>query len=84
MRKVLFIVGLIVAAGCNDVIAAIFQRDSTAMFKVVDFEGNPISNAAVRVNTFKCQPPILWARCGPLSSFQGLVGSLLGVGTPLS
>lgn len=32
---------------------ALFQRDSTARFKVLDFDGNPISNAVVRVNTFK-------------------------------
>ena len=53
MRKVLFIVGLIIAACCNDVIAAIFQRDSTVKFRVVDFDGNPISNATVSVNTLK-------------------------------
>ena len=53
MRKVLPIVGLLFAACCNDVIAAISQRDSMVKFRVVDFGGNPISNATVRVNTFK-------------------------------
>ena len=53
MRRDLFIVGLIVMAGCSSAMGALFQRDSTARFKVLDFDGNPISNAVVRVNTFK-------------------------------
>ena len=57
MRKALFIVGLFAVACCGTATGAIFQRDSTARFKVVDFDGNPISNAAVRVNTFKTWIP---------------------------
>ena len=53
MRKVLFIVGLIVVAGCRSAMGALFQRDSTVRFKVMDFGDNPISNATVRINTFK-------------------------------
>ena len=53
MKKILPIVLLTAMAGCTSVIAAIFQRDSTAYFKVTDFDGNPISNATVRVNTMK-------------------------------
>ena len=53
MRKALFIVGLLAVACCNTATGSIFQRDSTVKFKVIDFDGNSISNAAVRVNTFK-------------------------------
>ncbi len=53
MRTTLFIVGLFVAACCDTATGAIFQRDSTVKFKVIDFDGNPISNATVRVNTMK-------------------------------
>ena len=53
MRRVLFIVSLIVVVSCGNVMAALFQRDSTARFKVMDFCGNPISDATVRVNTLK-------------------------------
>jgi len=44
---------LIAVVGCTSAIGVIFQRDSTAYFKVTDFDGNPISNATVRVNTMK-------------------------------
>ena len=53
MRMSLLFVGLIVATLCSNAIAATFQHDSTANFKVVDIDGNPISNATVRVNTLK-------------------------------
>ena len=53
MKKALFIVGLFAVACCDTVAGAIFQRDSTVHFKVIDFDGNPISNATVRVNTMK-------------------------------
>ena len=51
MRRTLLlvIVGVVVGSATG----AIFQRDSTAYFKVVDFDDKPISNATVRVNTFK-------------------------------
>ena len=44
---------LVACIGCASAVGAIFHKDSTAHFKVVDFGGNPISNAVVRVNTFK-------------------------------
>ena len=53
MRMSLFFVELIAVTLCSNAIAAIFQQDSTANFKVVDFDGKPISNATVRVNTLK-------------------------------
>ena len=53
MRSALPIIVLIVASGCTSGNAAVFQRDSTVHFKVIDFDGNPISNATVRVNTMK-------------------------------
>ena len=53
MRKEFFLVAMIAASCCNSAVGAIFQRDSTVHFKVVDFDGNPISNAAIRVNTLK-------------------------------
>lgn len=53
MKRTLFLASLIVVGGCTSAIGVIFQRDSTAYFKVTDYDGNPISNAAVRVNTFK-------------------------------
>ena len=53
MKRVLFFVGVFAVVCCNSAIGALFQRDSTVRFKVVDFDGNPISNAVVRVNTFK-------------------------------
>ena len=53
MRKALFFVGLSIVACCGTATGAIFQRDSTVGFKVIDFGGNPISNAAVRINTLK-------------------------------
>ena len=39
--------------------AAMFQRDSTARFKVLDFDGNPISNAVVNVNIINLALSIL-------------------------
>ena len=53
MRKTLFSVGLIAISCCNSAVGGIFQRDSTVKFKVIDFDGNPISNANVCVSTFK-------------------------------
>ena len=53
MRSALFFVGLSIVACCDTATGAIFQRDSTVGFKVIDFDGNPISNAAVRINTLK-------------------------------
>ena len=53
MRSALIIVGLFAVVGCSTVTGVMFQRDSTVRFKVVDYENNVISNAKVRINTFK-------------------------------
>lgn len=53
MKRTLFLAGLIAVVGCTSAIGVISQRDSTAYFKVTDFDGNPVSNATVRVNTMK-------------------------------
>ncbi len=53
MRKAVFLVAMIAVSCCNNAVGAIFQRDSTVEFKVIDYGGNPISNANVCVRTFK-------------------------------
>ena len=53
MNKSMAFSVLVAYIGCTSAVGAIFQKDSTAHFKVVDFRGSPISNAAVRVNTLK-------------------------------
>lgn len=53
MKKTMVLAALAVVTGCISEVGAIFQQDSTVHFKVVDYNGNAISNASVRVNTFK-------------------------------
>ena len=53
MKKVIVFVAMIAAVGCASVIGAIFQRDSTVHFKVVDYNGNAVSNATAKINTMK-------------------------------
>lgn len=57
MRRDLFIVGLIAVACCSSAVGALFQRDSIARFKVMDFDSNPISNANVCITTMKKWTP---------------------------
>lgn len=57
MRRILFVIVVVVTTCCDSAIGALFHRDSMANFKVVDFDGNPISNAVVSVNTFKKWTP---------------------------
>lgn len=53
MRSALIIFGMFAVVCCGTATGAIFQRDSTVKFKVIDYGGNPISNANVCVRTFK-------------------------------
>lgn len=53
MNKSMTLSVLVTYIGCTSAVGAIFQKDSTAHFKVLDFLGSPISNATVRVNTLK-------------------------------
>lgn len=53
MKRTMALVVLIVVAGCTSVIGAIFQRDSSVHFKVVDYNGYAVSNATVKINTMK-------------------------------
>ena len=53
MKKTWFFALMIAVSCCTSLVGAIFQRDSTVKFKVIDFSGNPISNANVCVRTFK-------------------------------
>ena len=53
MKKELLLASVIAVSCLCNVAGAIFQRDSTVRFKVIDFGGNPISNANVCVRTFK-------------------------------
>jgi len=53
MRKALFLVAMIAISCCNCAVGAIFQRDSTVKFTVIDYGGSPISNANICVRTFK-------------------------------
>ena len=52
MKRTMALVVLVVT-GCTSVIGAIFQRDSTVNFKVIDYNGNTVSNATAKINTMK-------------------------------
>lgn len=53
MKSVMALAILFAASGCTNVIAAVFQRDSTVHFRVVDYNGNAVSNATAKINTMK-------------------------------
>lgn len=57
MRRGVTCVCLFLMSVCNVALGALLQRNSTVAFKVVDFDGNPISNATVRVNTMEKWKP---------------------------
>ena len=47
MKRTMALVVLVVT-GCTSVIGAIFQRDSMVNFKVIDYNGNTVSNATAK------------------------------------
>ena len=53
MKNVMALAILFAASGCTNVIAAVFQRNSTVHFKVVDYNDNAVSNATAKINTMK-------------------------------
>lgn len=53
MKKALLVASMIAVSNCNSLVGAVFQSDSSVKFKVIDYNGNPISNANVCVRTFK-------------------------------
>ena len=53
MKSVMALAILFAASGCTNVIAAVFQRNSTVHFKIVDYNDNAVSNATAKINTMK-------------------------------
>ena len=54
MKKwTIMLASLVAVTGCVSVAGTIFRRDSTVHFKVVDFDGNVVSNAVARIKTMK-------------------------------
>ena len=53
MKKVITLAILFAMFGCTSVVGAIFLQDSTVHFKIVDYNGNAVSNAIAKINTMK-------------------------------
>ena len=53
MKRYLFFVCVAGLVACVRATGGMFQRDSAAYFKVTDYDGSPISNAVVKINTMK-------------------------------
>ena len=53
MKNVMALVILVAISGSTNVIAAVFQRNSIVHFKIVDYDGNAVSNATAKIKTMK-------------------------------